>query len=336
MTEALGEMLHQQTCIPSEIPAKAISDPEEVSLPSIDMFINPDKKKDKEKIVKEKEEMAKHYFNTSDMRSLYPNLFRILWESTLPCFSLLRSCELGGSKINCEEIFSRVPTDMGMCCAVNAEDTLRESTYKTLVKEMQGNVTKKEVKSKVGKKNGLSLTLDLHSNTVSFGTQDQRYDAFSLFIGEPTEFPMMRERGLQLEPGSEHFVDLSATLVSVNGIRDISPEARDCFFVDEGRLDFYKSYTHSNCRLECAMKKAEEEYGCIPWHLPQVRSVKYNYHFRGKTRPHATPGPRGSSTRIWRSRQLAATIAGPTATLPAIPVYSPHQNSGYEMYGTEK
>ena len=79
------------------------------------------------------------------------------------------------------------------------------------------------------------------------------------------------------------------------------------------------------------MVKAEEEYGCIPWHLPQVRSVKYDYHFRGKTRPHATPGPRGSSTRIWRSRQLAATIADPTATLPAIQVYSPHQNSGYEM-----
>ena len=161
---------------------------------------------------------------------------------------------------------------MGMCCALNAEDSLKESEYQRLVKEMQGESKTTKVKSNVGRKNGLSLSLDLHSNTVSFGTLDQRHTAFSLFIGQPHEFPMMRERGIQVGPGREHFIELSATVVSTNQIRGIAPEARDCFFADEGNLDFYNSYTFSNCRLECGIKRAEAKYNCIPWHLPQVRA----------------------------------------------------------------
>ena len=80
----------------------------------------------------------------------------------------------------------------------------------------------------------------------------------------------MKEKSFKVQPGLEHFIDLSAVFVSTNDINDITPEARDCFFADEGNLDFYKSYTFSNCRLECAIKKSEEIFNCVPWHLPKV------------------------------------------------------------------
>ena len=215
------------------------------------------------------------------MQSLYPDLFRILWESTLPCFGtpeneehMLLSCQLAGSEVNCSDLFTKVPTDSGMCCAINSVDSLKSSTYQRLVKELQGEMmTKTHVKSEVGRRNGLRLTLDLHSNSVSFGTLDQDYEAFNVFIGQPAEFPMMKERGLQVEAGREHFIDLSAVVVSTNDIKDITPEARDCFFDDEGDLEFYRSYTYSNCRLECAIKKSEEIFNCVPWYLPKVRNL---------------------------------------------------------------
>ena len=81
---------------------------------------------------------------------------------------------------------------------------------------------------------------------------------------------MMTEHGLQLQPGRKHFIDLSATLVTTKDLQGIDPSARDCFFADEGDLDFYKNYTFSNCKLECGIKKAEGNYKCIPWYLPQV------------------------------------------------------------------
>ena len=80
---------------------------------------------------------------------------------------------------------------------------------------------------------------------------------------------------LQVQPGREHFVEVSATVVSTStGIRDIVQDARDCFFADEGSLEFYKKYTFSNCRLECGIRQAEKIHGCIPWHLPKVRNCE--------------------------------------------------------------
>ena len=179
-------------------------------------------------------------------------------------------CQVARVEVNCSDIFTRVPTDSGMCCALNVEDSLRSSDYQSLVKEMQGDKKAQKVKSREGRSNGLRLTLDLHSNTVSFGTIDQQFSAFKMFIGEPAQFPMMRDKSIHLQPGREHFVDLSATVVSTNGIRDISPEARGCFFKDEGDLEFYKRYTFANCRMECLIKEAEEKHNCIPWFLPKV------------------------------------------------------------------
>ena len=57
-------------------------------LPGVDIFLNPAKADEKTNIVEAKQGIAKDYFNTSDMAELYPNLFRILWQSTLPCFQV--------------------------------------------------------------------------------------------------------------------------------------------------------------------------------------------------------------------------------------------------------
>ena len=75
---------------------------------------------------------------------------------------------------------------------------------------MQGSTADKKMPSHSGEKSGLRLILDLHSNKVSFGTLDKDYDAFKVFIGQPDEFPLLRQRSLKLQPGLEHFVELDA------------------------------------------------------------------------------------------------------------------------------
>ena len=227
----------------------------------------------------EKKNSARHFFANSDidMRTLYPEVFRLLSQTTLPCFKeedeeehMMLSCELAGVRVNCSNLFTRVPTDSGMCCALNSDNTLKASEYQQLVEELQGNKRTLKVMSQEGSRNGLKLTLDLHSNTVSFGSLDQHYSIANLFIGQPAQFPMMRDKSIRLQPGREHFVELSATVVATDGIKDILPQARGCLFNDDMDLEFYKSYTFSNCRLECRIKEAEEKHKCIPWHLPKV------------------------------------------------------------------
>ena len=275
------DIMNKQECIqpilPDENDTQSVSD---TLLPNVDVFLNPAKKEYMGKIVREKQHIAKNYFNNVDMKSLFPELFSILWESTLPCYVspenneyMLLSCQLAGAEVNCSDLFTKVPTDTGMCCALNNLDSLRNSKYKEMVKELQGNTPlKKQADARVGQRNGLRLTLDLHSNTVSFGTLDQEYEGFSVFIGHPAEFPMMKEKSIKLEPGREHFIDLSATVVSASDIKAIAPEDRHCFFQDESDLDFYKRYTFSNCRLECAIETLEKIFDCVPWHLPRVNN----------------------------------------------------------------
>ena len=103
-------------------------------LPDIDIFLDPTRKIEKDMIIQTKKDFAKNYFKQSDMQTLYPELFRILWESTLPCFKennkeehMMLLCEMAGVEVNCSDLFTRVPTDSGMCCALNVEDSLRAS-----------------------------------------------------------------------------------------------------------------------------------------------------------------------------------------------------------------
>ena len=62
------------------------NNPKERKLPNIDIFVNPDKVGELTAIAKKKRLIAKTYFEKSNMATLFPRLFRILWRSTLPCF----------------------------------------------------------------------------------------------------------------------------------------------------------------------------------------------------------------------------------------------------------
>ena len=88
--------------------------------------------------------------------------------------------------------------------------------------------------------------MDVYSNYVFFGTVAEDFNSFSVFIGGPAEFPVLRERGIQIQPGHEHFLALQGQALTTNGIRKLSPEDRHCYFHDEGSLEFYRKYTFSN------------------------------------------------------------------------------------------
>ena len=92
---------------------------------------------------------------------------------------------------------------------------------------MQGNTShqKMEVPSSTGRKEGLQLVLDLHSNQALLGTITGNYAAFEVFLGQPSEFPLLTERSIQLEPGREHSLELGAQVTfpqaAPNGIKKV-------------------------------------------------------------------------------------------------------------------
>ena len=86
----------------------------------LDMFLNPEKIDKTEEIKILFSSLIKTYFASADMATAYPNLFKLLWYSNIPCFKnnvtnayLLKKCIWQGVEYNCSDLFQQVPTDSG-------------------------------------------------------------------------------------------------------------------------------------------------------------------------------------------------------------------------------
>ena len=154
---------------------------------------------------------------------------------------------------------------------MNTKNLLKEPKYRDLILE-KDSLKRETVRISDGINNGLRIVLDLHSNQVSFGTLETEFDFFFVFLGRPDDFPMMKRKSLKIQPGQEHFIEISGARKIANDIKLLSPEQRKCYFPDKDYpfLRLYSCYTADNCRLECRMKEAEEMTKCVPWYLPQV------------------------------------------------------------------
>ena len=98
--KAVAEVLRKRECIQPTDKKLATktdqTDPREKKLPNIDIFVNPKRAEELTAIAKKKRMIAKNYFEKSNMATLFPELFRILWQSTLSCF--------GGDALRLREI----------------------------------------------------------------------------------------------------------------------------------------------------------------------------------------------------------------------------------------
>jgi hypothetical protein len=253
--------------------------------------------------------LTKNIFLKLDKTASHLALFSSLWYSTLPCFdvkdltsekegvkSILRSCQWKGVEIPCSAIFTTFPTDLGMCCTFNmkaADKIFEEKMYYNLIKGLQNydhsnsfrNSTipdwytkADEPKAQAGINKGLTIMLDAHSNIWSSASVDSDFEGFTGLIDRVGSYPLMLQNGFQIKTGHNNMIALSATKIdATDDLRSISPINRNCLFPDEtGNLKLYKSYSKSNCLLECSLYYAQNKLTallnmttpCTPWYFP--------------------------------------------------------------------
>ena len=85
----------------------SVDDQEYDGLPSVDLFLNPNRANELDHIKKTTIERANDYFTSVDMGKVYPALFRLLWPSTLLCQKMISACSLAGTPRNCSLLFKR-------------------------------------------------------------------------------------------------------------------------------------------------------------------------------------------------------------------------------------
>ena len=112
VTAAVKNKVNQRDCITQpETTMMAnnllVNDQEHDDLPSVDLFLNPNRANELDQIKKTTIERANDYFTSVDMGKVYPALFRLLWPSTLLCQKMISACSLAGTPRNCSLLFKR-------------------------------------------------------------------------------------------------------------------------------------------------------------------------------------------------------------------------------------
>ena len=213
----------------------------------------------------------------------------------MPCFDimdistkeneigLLKACIWHGKEFPCSELFSAVPTNQGMCCSFNMKSTnemFQESRYQEILDSMQSrdknqSFVKEKLKEKVGswngvpisqagRKKGLQVILDAHSDYLSGSTVPEDFDGFFAVIDSNNQFPTVNRKTVLLRPGHNNIVSMKATMVtSEEAIRKFDPIKRHCLFPDEMKMKIHKMYSQANCLLECSMDYAMKKVGSI-------------------------------------------------------------------------
>ena len=266
-------------------------------------------------IEKAKNDYEREFGSMTKTKDAIRNLFEILWYSQLPCFdikditsetkdemSVLKRCYWKDREMNCSSIFSTRPTDRGMCCSFNmenAEEIFKQSQYGDMISSMQIQdldrgfdryqppawyVKDNEPQTQAGRKKGLRVVLDAHSDRVSSATISDNFRGFITVVDGKEKYPLTSRNSFTISPGRENYIALSAfQIYSDESLRGIEPERRRCYFSDENPLDMHANYSQANCILECSIKYArnktvreDQNKGCNPWFYPVTNKFVAN------------------------------------------------------------
>ena len=275
-------------------------------VPNIDLYLNPEREKERQQIFEKQKKAFKDSFESMDSISSFPSMFELLWYSGNPCFdvakftsdklhekSLIKHCVWKGRAINCSQVFTMTPTDKGMCCRFDLKKSKNVFIGNLFTETMEKLQTQDKAfaldtgsevdaedsfiinaKPEVGRFKGLTLVLDAHSDLLSKSSVGEDSNGFLIGLTQSGEFPLMSQGTKLLKPGNEHFLGLTA----VDTISDpqiqtyLSPEKRKCFYPWEKNLQFHSNYSQSACLFECGISWAKEysNLSCLPWYFPPL------------------------------------------------------------------
>jgi amiloride-sensitive sodium channel len=202
--------------------------------------------------------------------------------------------------IDCEKIVNRVLTDNGMCYTYNMQD------YDVLFDEASISSdfdSYKQLKVATSLAMDATNATDTIEWTIHDGYKTEDEDVFpvrAIRDNVVTFYPMINRSEVEsicLRSGkgfrvyfhapneimtylhNEYFIPfdfekqivLTATHTHYNrDLRAYAAEQRGCFFEDERRLQFFKSYSKAHCLVECFTSFVLRECGCVKFSMPRA------------------------------------------------------------------
>lgn len=90
-----------------------------------------------------------------------------------------------------------------------------------------------------------------------------------MLLHSPVETPQIADFALTLSPGVETRVIITPHIADADkSILKISPKIRRCYFLNEKKLRYYRTYTQRNCMLECEANFTLKYCACMQYYMP--------------------------------------------------------------------
>jgi amiloride-sensitive sodium channel len=95
-------------------------------------------------------------------------------------------------------------------------------------------------------------------------------NTFSIIFHMPNEIPTVFHKKHHIAIDKYESLILNAKPFTTDSdLRDYSWEHRECFFQDEKKLLFFKSYTKEQCKFECMTNYTLKKCGCVKFSMPR-------------------------------------------------------------------
>ena len=183
--------------------------------------------------------------------------------------------------------FSKMPTENGICSTFNGLDLqkiFKNSRWTESFRDsFSVNSSSEQLKSEgIDLDEGLVFTLDTLQSyfiTMKDRIMDQEdLNAFYIKVHPAGEIPWIKQDKSTWKKIEAYDNEISTKYITLKGekvdskdsFKEIPIKLRKCLFPDEGSLELFDYYTESNCKMECAWKKAKEICGCKPWYIPAL------------------------------------------------------------------
>jgi amiloride-sensitive sodium channel len=102
-----------------------------------------------------------------------------------------------------------------------------------------------------------------------------RTKIFKIILHLPNEVPQLSYEAIDYRIGKDQVILISAEVIKYeDSLKDFPPETRGCYFDGERKLQFFKSYTKSNCEYECFSNYSYLMCGCVKFSM--VHNDKMN------------------------------------------------------------
>lgn len=122
-----------------------------------------------------------------------------------------------------------------------------------------------------GPKNGLDLILSISEADHDFMSNNHVLRGFYITASLPGEETIGSQPYHHLDLSEDYQIMIeSVTSYTSDGLRRYKPDQRQCYFISERRLRFFKTYTHINCIFECSVNFTKQQCGCVSFSMPSM------------------------------------------------------------------